>query len=105
MYFWYHYALRIYNRFYWNQHKTDWDDEDDEERDLTDLDPNQNISRLHKNMAASDGETKGARRKESGAVQSGKPPPPASTSMLQWAKESMGVAMSSDPKAGVFSSR
>jgi hypothetical protein len=41
MVYWYRYSLRVYNRFSWNKNvKLDWNEEEDPEEELNDLNPN-----------------------------------------------------------------
>lgn len=39
MAYWYRYSLRVYNRFSWNNMKVDWQDDEDPEEELDDLNP------------------------------------------------------------------
>lgn len=51
MYGWYHYTLRIYNRFNWNQMKADYNNEENPEDEINELDPNIQINRNREKQA------------------------------------------------------
>jgi hypothetical protein len=40
MFYWYQYSLRVYNRFSWKNDRVDWQDEEDPDEELDDLNPN-----------------------------------------------------------------
>ncbi len=40
MIYWYRYSLRVYNRFSWSSMKVDWNEDEDPEEELNDLNPN-----------------------------------------------------------------
>jgi hypothetical protein len=46
MVLWYRYSIRLYNRFSWSQLRVDWNDEEDPDVELDDLDPSV-INQLH----------------------------------------------------------
>eukprot|EP01039_Chlorochromonas_danica_P004073 gene4072-4454_t len=52
MFYWYHYSLRLYNRFSWNSLKIDWKEEENPEEELEDLDPSV-INALHREKGKS----------------------------------------------------
>lgn len=110
--FWYHYTLRIYNRFSWNA-KTAWDDEDDDERDMDELDPNSNISKFNRDLSMDESAIKKGiaaqkkmaeerkaqqdheMKKKKGVKKNMTP------SLFSWMKQSANVAVSSDPKSTI----
>lgn len=79
MYYWYHYTLRIYNRFNWGKIKSDWEEERDPINELNDLNPTSDLYKEKKIFMPGDKQSRSllskitGRRKEPHVVDDAEP--------------------------------